>query len=49
MTAIQLNDALVEAKRNLDAARVHGDPLQIDLAESAMNSVLDQMLHVTAQ
>ena len=35
------------AKRRLDAARHHGDQLQIDLAEAALNDLLERLSHVT--
>jgi hypothetical protein len=31
------------AKRKLDSAREHGDELQIDLAEGALNDLLDRL------
>lgn len=32
------------AKRRLDQARAHGDLLKIELAEAALNDLLDRML-----
>jgi hypothetical protein len=34
---------IIHAKRALDAARIHGDQLQIDLAEAALNDLLDEL------
>lgn len=35
------------AKDALDGAREHGDPLRADLAEAAMNDLLERLSHVT--
>lgn len=42
-----LPELITQLKRNLDAARTHGDQLQIDLAEAALNSALEQLSQVT--
>jgi hypothetical protein len=45
----QIATNVVQAKRKLDAARAHGDMLQIDLAEAALNDLLERLSQVTTE
>lgn len=38
-----LEQKIQKAKRILDAARIHGDKLQIELAEDGLNDLLDRV------
>lgn len=38
-----LTDKITKAKRALEMARAHGDKLTIDLAEAALNDLLDRL------
>lgn len=42
-----LHELIPYLKVNLDVARDHGDKLQIDLAEAALNDALEQLSQVT--
>lgn len=35
---------IAKMKRQLDYERLHGDPLRIELVESALNDLLDRLL-----
>lgn len=45
--SVDLRKLITDAKRILDLARAHGDPLQIDLAEDGLNDLLQRLSHVT--
>jgi hypothetical protein len=46
-TVDKIRLAAKRAKAELDMARLYGDPLRIDLAEAALNDLLDRLPRVT--
>jgi hypothetical protein len=44
-----LHAMIAKAKADLDLARRHRDPMRIDLAEGALNSLLERLLSQVSQ
>lgn len=49
LVVVAAHSSIKWAMANLKIQREHGDPLQIDLAEEALNASLDHLLRVTSK